>query len=465
MPTVSPETLLNDLKNGPQRIVVYNIGENLGQDLAYFSFYQAIKQYFPQTKILLYRSNVDETNCIGLEDWPAYAKLPVDDLRVAEVKQRYPDGKGGEEDWVARLHKDKPVFPDWFLNPGNADYLWMIGMASSPMWTEGFPGAKIISSSTVAAAIEKYVTEENILPSTPVIDTGVNDKLVPWERMLLEYLVLDNPSYPVRFTPSPEYIWSSQYKDYLRVSLRWPDHVRWYYSIDRQYEMLFEIIDRVRKAGKPVKLVYTLKDGEVGNNFNRGQTHQMLRAVQDACNDVLFVYSWPKAPYRGRPTEQEELDKLKKFGIKNVKKLGIWEDLMLAYHCKTYFSDPGGFAELITTIRKDHQNLFLMPVSYNHGCSYITLNHERKPVNLKINPLCVRQFYSCVPTLNPPEESPRRVTHWTVSYGGKTWKIGDDCHGDDWLAFQNAQEDVFKEMYQATKKDLVAGVVRSYCNS
>jgi hypothetical protein len=193
------------------------------------------------------------------------------------------------------------------------------------------------------------------------------------------------------------------YGDYIRFSLRWPDHVRWYYSIDRQFEVILEIMRRVREAGKPVKVMFSLKDGEIGNNFNRGQTLQRLRQVQDAADEILFTYSWTSRPYHARKTEAEELISLASAGITNVKRVDIWEDLLISQACKTYLSDPGGFAEVICLLRHPGST-FLFPVSYGHLCTYVTLDADRKPVRSKVAPVVLDQAYGCEATLSAPDD-------------------------------------------------------------
>jgi hypothetical protein len=446
----------------PIRIKVCNFGENLGMDFAYFCHYLSLKRAFPNVSIELFRSNVDETNCIGLETHHGKVSLPVSSLSVAVVSQRYPDGS----DWVQRLVRgDDSLFPGTFSDGSGADYIWGIGMGSSPQWLSRFPGHPWLNSPIVREAVERFNAETGKLQrvAPALLDLGpLEADIVPWDRTLLEHLCYQDAGYPFRFRD--EYVRDQapeQFADYLRVGLRWPDHVRWYYSLDRQYEVLFEILRRLKRSGREVKVLYTLKDGEVGNNFNRGQTLQRLREVQDACDDVLFTYSWPLRPYFGRKTEAEELKCLAHAGIRRVRRVDIWEDLLMSSHCKVYLSDPGGFAEVISMLRKDSTSTFLFPVSFNHASTYITLSRNLRPERLKVSPVTISQSYSCKPTLNPPEEAPRRVIHWDVAFRDKHYRIGNDCHGDDWKYFEEAQATAFREMYSMTRDELINGVVEA----
>lgn len=455
--------LLELLQNTPSlKIKVFNLGENLGMDFAYFGHYMALKKYFPNITIDLYRSNVDETNCIGLENYQGKVILPVDKMEMAIVSQRYPDGT----DWCTKLNReDYSIFTDEFRSIENYDLILGIGYGSAPCWQKQYPSnTKFINANTIKAAIELYLKQENKLPELNKINLGINhSKIKPWERTALEYLVFDDSKYPFTFTEEyKSLVQASKYKNYLRVGLRWPDHVRWYYSIERQFEILINVLHRIRKQGKPVNLIFTLKDGEIGNNFNRGQTLQLLKRVQDMCDNCLFTYSWPFKPYHGRKTENQELDSLKHAGIKNVKKVDVWEDLLISSSCKVYLSDPGGFAEVISMLRKPHTT-FLFPVSFQHSCTYITLDHDNNPINLKVNQIVADQFYDCTPVLSAPDDPEGyRTTHWNLQYLEDKRVIGDNCHGDDWMYFQAAQQTVFKDWYLATRESLIYNVCNEY---
>jgi len=459
---ISPQEFIKDLRSGrPIKIKVLNLGENLGMDFAYFCHYKIMKEFFPNVEIHLYRSNVDETNCIGLETYRGKVNLPVDDLQMAVVKQRYQLEGGGETDWVNLLNEGDPtVFPDGFVSDEGFDYIWRIGMASAPILEQFWPTAKWIDSNIAANALEIHNNE--------VAHLGLGRKVYPidgkvgWDRTLLEYMCMDDDDYPFTFTD--EYIAENMdlaynYRDYLRVGLRWPDYVRWYYGINKQFNVIFDIVRRLRELGKPVKIIFTLKDGEVGKNFNRGQTPDLLARLQDMCDDILFTYSWTVAPYHHRLSEKHELQQLRNCGIENVRRLDIWQDILLARNCKTYLSDPGGFAEFITILRTNRYSNFLFPVSFEHAATYITLDRDREPIKFKVHPIVIDQCFQCTPTLNPENT---RTTHWDIKYKDSEAQIGDDNHGDDWLHFQNAQDGIYTEWYNSTAPDLVAAVVESY---
>jgi len=380
----------------------------------------------------------------------------VDDLQMAVVKQRYPDGA----DWVTHLNNNNPdVFPEKFLSDEGYDYIWRIGMASSPTLEHHWPSAKWLDSNIAANTLEEYYKKEYPHIENPILDIG--DGKVGWDRTLVEYMCMDETDYPFTFKPifTNNSDLTTNYKDYLRVGLRWPDYVRWYYGIDKQFAVLFETVQKIKAAGKPAKLVFSLKDGEVGKNFNRGQTPNLLAKLNDMCDDVLFTYSWTIAPYHHRLPEQQELQQLQNYGITNVRRLDIWEDLLLSSNCKTYLSDPGGFAEVITILRKKAHSNFLFPVSFEHAATYITLDRDRQPIRFKVNPLIIDQCFECIPTLNPENT---RTIHWNIKYKNSTAQIGDDNHGDDWLHFQNAQDGIYREWFNKTKDDLVNAVVKSY---
>lgn len=460
---ISAQELLQDLRSGRNiDIKVFNLGENLGMDFAYFGHYMALQEIFPNVKIDLFRSNVDETNCIGLETYQNKANLPVRSMVMATVKQRY-GGQSGP-DWTHFLNNHNyDIFSNNFRSILGYDYVWGIGYGSAPCWKDQYPEeTRFLGSDTVSAAIEMHLRETNAFPNYPVLDLANTKDLRPWDRTLMEYLVYQREDYPFTFNRTFQILDGERYQDYMRVGLRWPDHVRWYWSIERQYEALFDIIGKIRQAGKPVKLIYTLKDGEVGNNFNRGQSLELLRRVQDLCDDCLFTYSWPLAPYIGRISEYQELVNLKQAGIRKIKKVDVWEDLLLSSMAKVYFSDPGGFAEVICMLRKS-ETTFLMPTSFQHLCTYITLNQNREPINLKIHPVCVSQGYDCCPVLSAPDDPEGyRTLHWNIYFKEQVYKIGDNNHGDDWKYFQLAQDNVFKEMYDLTHHDLVNAIVEQY---
>ena len=462
MADISPAELLRILKQDKKiKIKVFNLGENLGMDFAYFGHYMSLRSLFPNLEVHLCRSNVDETNCIGLDRHDGKVLLPVDSLSMATVQQR----DENERDWVSKINSgDLSIFSPEFLETDSFDVVWCIGMASSPQWTNRIK-KPIISSGTVREAVELNLREIGCIDGSTPIEVGCKETEVrEWDRTALEYLCHFSKAYPFLWTEeSLRSDLAMNYRDYLRVGLRYPDSVRWYYSIERQIDMLFEIIAEIRAANKPVKIVFTLKDGEVGNNFNRGQSHTFLNRLQSVCDDILFTYSWPSKPYHGRPTEAQELKKLREYGITNVRKLDIWEDILLATNCKVYFSDPGGFAEVISMTRKDSNTTFLMPVSFNHASTYLTLNARREVIRTKINPICTRHFYSCVPTLNPPDEIPRRVTHWDLSFQDRKYKIGEDCRGNDWWYFEQAQGTVFKDLFEITSKELTRSIAKQYC--
>ncbi len=114
MSYVSSTDFLQDCRTGrPIRIRIFNLGENLGMDFAYFCHYHSLKKAFPNVTLDLCRSNVDETNCIGFDQHHGRGVLPIDSLQMAVVRQRYPDGT----DWVQRLHAgDMSIFPPGFTN-------------------------------------------------------------------------------------------------------------------------------------------------------------------------------------------------------------------------------------------------------------------------------------------------------------------------------------------------------------
>jgi len=466
MQRTSVSNFLSDLKTGRHiRIKIFNLGENLGMDFAYYCHYTMLRKLFPNVELVLCRSNVDETNCIGLETYEEKVNLPVHRLQVAEVKQRYPD----DSDWVKQLQRGNYDIIDYeFRDMGGYDYLCGIGIGESPVWLDQYrahgDGLQVINTSVILQAIEKHIAETGAVDK-PLLKLPKYTEIKPWARTLLEYMCVDDLTYPFTFTEDyMKKINPWHYSDYLRISLRWPDHVRWYYTIERQYSVVFRILKKIRAASYPVKVIYSLKDGEVGNNFNRGQTLNHLRGIQNMCDECIFTYSWTSQPYRGRLSEERELINLRKAGIKDVRKLDLWEDLLTSSHCKTYLSDPGGFAEIISILRRKHaSSTFLFPVSFGHLCTYITLDANRQPIGLKVNPIVIDHAYDCKPTLSAPDDPEGyRTMFWDMRYKDDVRKIGENCHGDDWMYFEKAQKTVFKDWYKWTADSLVDTVVEEH---
>jgi hypothetical protein len=460
---ISPDELLEILDSGkPVKIKVFNLGENLGMDFAYMAHYLVLKKIFPNVTIDLYRSNVDETNCIGFELYDHYAELPVDNMVMEIVRQRYPDGK----DWTQKLNsRDYSILSEDFRTLDGYDIMWGIGYGGAPCWMEQYPeDTKIIDSAIATAAIEKAAEQKNITHTFRKLeDITFDDSLIrQWERTNVEYMCYWDDKYPFKFKDGvlDNY---AKYKDFIRLGARWPDHVRWYYTVDRQIEVICDIIKKTRELGHSVKVVYTLKDGEVGGNFNRGQTIDKLKRIQDLCDECLFIYSWPANPYHGRKPEHVELAQLAAAGITNVKRVNVWEDLAITSQCKTYLSEPGGFSEVINCMTNDPHNVFVFPVSYELGSTYVTLDKDRQPIRFKMNKIVGKQMYSCKPFLSAPDDPEGyRTTHWHLTYNNVTTKIGDNCHGDDWKYFEQSQEGLFRDWFLATKNDLIEEVVKSY---
>lgn len=457
--------LIEDLeKNEPRKIRVYNLGENLGMDFAFYGHFLALKRFFPKITIELYRSNIDETNTIGFENWKGKAKLPVDDIKMEIVKQRYPDGN----DWVKKLvNNPNDIFSKEFLDATSCDYVWLIGMGTCESMKEYLkPKIGGIESDVVLDALEKHAEKISFNPlhNKEIDISKYSVEIKPWYRTLAEYLVDDLEEYPFTFIDTPFSLQCrDSFRDYIRISLRWPDHVRWYYSIDRQYEILFESFKKIKSVGKQVKVVYSLKDGEVGNNFNRGQTIDKLLKVKSLCDDMILTYSWPSNPYFGRPSEEQELMKLKSAGFNKIMKVDVWDDLLLSSACKVVLSDPGGFMEVLHLIRNDKDTLLMFPISAGHLCTYLTLNKDRKPVYCKVNPLLLKQAYNIQATLSPLDDPEGyRTLYWNIDFQNQYWKIGENLHGDDLIYFEAAQQNVFKQMYNQTKDDLIDEVVKQY---
>lgn len=462
---VSPQDLLTDLRtNRPIKIKVFNLGENLGMDFAYYCHYMALRKLFPNVSITLARSNVDETNCIGLDKWQGKVVLPINDLQMAVVSQRYGDGR----DWVNHLQDGHfHIVPLSFRNVDGYDYICGIGIGESPIWLKQYPDKKVINTSIILAVVEQHLNESGYIGDGTPLDLGEHTQIKPWSRTLLEYFNINDQTYPFTFTPQYiAHINPQQYSDYIRLSLRWPDHVRWYYSIDRQFEVVYDILKKIKEAGKPVKVMYSLKDGEIGNNFNRGQTLDKLRRIVDLSDDFLFTYSWPLRPYHARAPEWVERGKLATIGITGdkVKQVDVWEDLLISSYCKTYLSDPGGFAEIISILRRNRaDSTFLFPVSFGHLCTYITLNRNREPIALKINKEVVDMSYDCQATLSAPDDPEGyRTIYWTLKYKDDIRQIGENNHGDDWKYFEEAQHTVFKDWYERSKDQLINEVVKQH---
>lgn len=466
MANISAAELVEKLNtNSKLKIKVFNLGENLGMDIAYFCHYHTLKNLFPNITIDLCRSNVDETNALGQDKYIGKVILPVDSFNMEVVKQRYP--LDGGIDWIQKLAKgDLNIFSEKFRAVEEYDIIWGIGIGSSPIWLSQFKDKLIVSSNTVREAVESINKARGTVGyNDPTLDFGDSKQYIQkWERTALEYLCYKKNDYPFAFTS--EFLnnpLATNYKDYLRISLRWPDNVRWYYSIDRQFEMIFAILDKIRASGRPVNVIYSLKDLEVGNNFLRGQTLELLKKVQDKCDSIIFTYSWTDGPYRGRISEDKELANLKKIGITNIRRLDLWEDLLMSSSCKTYISDPGGFAEAISMLRKDTASTFLLPVSWHHASTYITLNEIGEPIRLKINPLCIEQCYSCDGILSAPDDPEGyRTLYWNMKHKSSVGKIGDNNHGDDHIFFAAAQTGIFQTWYDMTAPALIDAVVQEY---
>lgn len=496
MSKLNPTELADFLTAKPNaKIAIFNLAENIGMDLAYFCLYHSLRQLFPNITLDLFRSNVDETNCIGFEKINNYAKHPLNSVQMAVVKQRHSDGA----DWLTHLQRGERIFPDAFYDIGRHDLILGIGIGGADFWLKQLPEKPLIDAATAQAAVKLLHArapadgDEKIRSAPPPnsdqknsektsdrairggaatdrsVPGEIADMIKPWERTALEYLQLDNPAYPVQFHPA--FVASplgQNYRDYLRISLRWPDYVRWYYGIERQYDVVRGVIAKIRAAGQPVKLIYNIKDGEIGNNFCRGQSLEHLASIKNLLNqpgdDLVFTYSWTVAPYRGRQTEAQERAKLRKIGIPEEKilKLNLWEDLLQSSTCRTYLSDPGGFAEAISMFRPA-EDTFLFPVSWHHAGTYTTMDADNKPIRAKISPVCLRQCYRCTPTVvEADEKGPRRVKFWTVQYGDDIQQIGEDCMGNDHEFFAAAQETVYKRWFERSSPELIDAIVKSY---
>ena len=454
---ISSEEFLLRLQENPNlKIAVCNFGENLGMDLAYFCHYFVLKEQFPDITLDLFRSNVDESNCIGQDTWPGKVRLPLNDYILLSVKQRYPNGM----DWVQKLsNKDFSIFPSGLIDRLHQyDILWAIGMASSEAWLSNFSTMACIESPDVYNLLRKTN------PFTTITNLDVPKEYRPWPRTAMEYACYDKPGYPFAFTQefSSKMLAIADWSKYMRVSLRWPEYMRWYYTIDRQYKVLFDIISGIKASGKPVNIIYNLKNGEIGNCFNRGQTLDRLQAINQICDSCIFTYSATQNPYFHRRTEEQELETLRQIGI-NPLKIGFWEDLYICSTVKVYFSEHGGLAEVVPILRKDPDTSLVWPTSYEHAAVHLTCNSDGIPFRKKSNDLTYKQSYDREAfILEADNIGPRRVDHWRISFKGKDHIIGDKCNGDDWKYFDAAQDTVFKEMYEYTRHDLVKEIVSQY---
>lgn len=462
------EQLEQDLLEG--RVVtikVFNLGENLGADFAYLCHFRTLRTMFQSKSgtppyIKMFRSNVDETNAIGFGDANMYLEYFPTDIHEEFVKQRYIDGK----DWVQKINNHElDILSDKFRNTVGFTYFIGYGIGEAPQWKRNYPEDKWITIHELTELLHKYADSK--LPSLPTIDlpelNNITDRARPigqWSRMALEYKCFNDPYYPFAFADHLRDRFKV-YNDYIYVSLRKPDHVRWYYNVQRQFDVLLNLIRELQANGHPAKIVFTLKDGELENNFNMDQSLSMLKQIQDEADDVLFHYCWTANPRPGRLTESHELDRLKSVGITNVIRTNIWEALALANACKCYLSEPAGFAEIITVVRRHRPDTtFLFPSSSHQLNIYVTRNQDDVPVKYKVNPLCFAQAYTCTPHMGEPnEQGIQFVSHWMVKYADSEVQIGDNCHGDDWKYFLQAHDGVFFTWYNETHQDLVNAIV------
>lgn len=469
------QRLEDDLVNErPVSIKVFNLGENLGADFAYFCHFHVLRKLFPGSdpyenglgpEITMARSNVEDTNAIGFGQAPNYLYYVPVEIAESLVKQHYPDGK----DWVQKLQAGElSILSEEFRSTEQYKYVTGYGMGDSEVWRSQYDDqSKWITIHELTSLLHKHAAGrlpdlEPAAPKEVELITADSRSVGQWSRMAMEYKCFEDEEYPFQFDGRTKNRFAQYGDDYLYVSLREPDHVRWYYSVDRQYDLLFSVINRLRSEGKPVKIVYTLKDGEVGNNFNKGQDIRRLKMVQDLADDVLFHYCWTENPRRGRPTEEQELARLKQAGITNVVRTNIWEALALAAASKVYLSEPAGFAEIITVVRRlKPETTFLFPSSAHQLNIYVTRDQNGVPLRHKVNPVCFRQSYTCIPKMGPPDENNFRfVSHWDVRYGNDRVQIGDNCQGDDWKYFRQAQDTVFKDWFHKTKQELIESIAR-----
>lgn len=458
---VSHDWVLDYLKSSPQvKIVVHCFGENLGMDFGYFDLWHLLRRELgTRLHLTLCRANVDETNCIGFDRLMDTCETPLDAFHHGMVKQKYPDGR----DWVQHLtSSDLSIFPASFKQLDLGTLLVTIGMANSEAWLSQFSEATC-DVNTLREAVRLLLP-----PCKDDAGQWTVEKINPWDRNSFESHVIDSPDYPVKWRDT-SYSLAETAKDYLRVSLRWPDNVRWYYTIDRQFQVLHDIVERIKQKGRPPKIIFNLKDLDLENNFNRGQTLRKIRDLKDVCNDFVCTYAWVAVPRPGRPTLATELEKLRAHGLRNIRQVNVLQDLRICSAAKVYLSEPAGMAELIGGFRKKPESTFTFPVGKHHLGSYALFNvgcdMQPRASHLKVHPVVQKHSYKIHADMSATDDPlGYRTLRWHVEGSGAKATIGENLRFDDHLYFEAAQETVFRQMYENSRCDLIEAVAETYCS-
>lgn len=456
---ISNEEFLQDLlTNRKIRIKIFNLGENIGMDFGYYCHFFCLKKAFPNVELHMIRTNLAECNSIGLGKYKNTCKPPLDILEEREVRQWYPDGSN----WYERLLAGRTdLIPDYDYNMDGYDYYWGLGSGELPIWHQHFPeNLKYITSSSVLAVIVNHNNKNKVFRELPTIEPPHQFNLLdcsPWSRTSLEHLCFMDDDYPVAWLDN-----SKKYSDYLRVGLRWPDYVRWYFSIEDQINLVKEVIASIKSTGNKVKIIYSLKDFELENNFNRGQTLEWLKFVNDNCDEALFTYSWCEVGMPDRPSEHEQLKKLFSVGITNIKRLTIWEDLQMCCNAKVYLSEPAGMAEVVYMARPHKESTFIFPTNQSHSGTLVVEDSQRRLVGLRCNPLVFAHLYKCQPIMSELDDPPHRLKSWRISWDDNMIEMPEDFPGGDFNWFQSLVPTVFKEFAQAVTAPLVDEIVKQY---
>ena len=466
---VDQQTILADFMSGrPIKIKIYNFGENIGGDFQFFCHFYCIKKFFPNVYLDMCRSNLGESNCIGFGDWQDRVKIPLDRMVEVEVLQWYPDG----ENWIQKLQKgDMEIIPRLERDIAGYDYVWGIGWGGNKVWLEQFrrnkPDLIFLEAHDISAVIRQYTLTYNkgYASLSPIHIEGFDpSNLQLWGRNILEYLCYKESDYPIQFLKINPLL--DSYKGYLRVSLRWPDFTRWYYPIDKQWGVLFNIVQEIKRRGKPANILFSLKDFELLNTFNQGILWGDMKYLQGLADDIVWTYSWTSTPRASRPSEYQERTRMQDYGLMKTLRLSIWEDLYLCDIAKVYLGEPAGMSEVVYMTRKDKNGTFLFPCVSHHANAFTTLDPEKRLLQLKVNPLTAQQIFQCSPTMSEKSDGKgvQKLVSWDLSYNGVGLKMGPEWMGDDWGFFNSPEvKDLHKTWADMTSSAIIEAVVDYYC--
>ena len=463
MKNITAQEFLADLKTGrPIKIKIFSMGENIGQDYAYFCHYYSLKKAFPNIILDLVRGQVAETNLLGFQDYQNIVDISLDSIHEVQMYQWYPDGR----DWLQKIRQEQwNIIPAEYRDLTGYDYYWGINVGDSPIWTKQFPSDfPFLKYNVIQESLAIYNKEspEVFNKTQPLKDipSSISKIKGGWERTACEYLCCNEPDYPFSWKDNkPNY-----YNDCLHIGLRWPDMTRWYYSLEDQMDLVRKIIGEIKARNRHASIIYNLKDMWLGVNFNRGQTIQWLQWLNDNCDDILFTYCWNPVGMPGRPSLQTELMKLKRAGITALKQVNVWEELKMAYDSKVYLAEPAGFSEVIYMVRaKKGDSTFVFPTCSKCGDALISKDNQGRIIKLKVNEVIFDTLYDCDATMSLPDvQGQSKVLSWRVAYDNIVNIMPIGYPGDDTAWFNSLINTTYKEFAERSKPILIDAIVSKY---